>query len=725
MAVGLRRATLVGCAVLVGRALLVVGVALVGVVALIGGVALVGCAVPGEGSGGRIGVDALSNPTPSCDRGLQVGAGIYDITGPVADQGMMGYARLPQRATGLHLRQWARAFAFESGCDGARAVVVVADLQSIPQAVHQAVIARLGQRTGDRYDPAYVLLTATHTHGGPGGYFHHFLYNMTVGGFDEATFEVIVDGIVHAIERADANLAPGRLRVSEGELLGASANRSPEAYLANPTAERSRYGDDVDRRMAVLRLEDLADHPTGMLSFFGVHATSMSNTNTLVSSDNKGLAALMFERSYGGDPLAPDGFVAAFAQRAEGDVTPNVFGGDDGRGDGERFAVEASARLQAEQAEILFRSAVTDADGTISARLTYVPFDDVTVAADFADGVPRATCSAAIGLSMVGGAEDGPGFGYEGLSCSRFEADLVQDWPFVDLVCDGFANPCQGDKPILLEPGNKSPPWTPHILPIQILRIGGTVLLGVPFEVTTMSGRRLEARLRSALAAGGFDPAAAIVVSLANGYAGYLATPEEYATQHYEGASTLFGPFQLGAVEQVTSELAEAMADGLPVAPGPQPPDLSGSLVTLQAGVVFDAVPRFSGIEFGDPVDDGQPDIVQRGSRMTATMWAAHPKNDFGTMRGHFEIEHFDEFAQRWSVIAHDWDPETELHWYRPNSPRCILTGANACSQVRLEWQLPGHVPLGSYRVVYRGRYRTVDGSLVPFTGARGFDVTQ
>jgi neutral ceramidase len=38
-----------------------------------------------------------------------------------------------------------------------------------------------------------------------------------------------------------------------------------------------------------------------------------------------------------------------------------------------------------------------------------------------------------------------------------------------------------------------------------------------------------------------------VVAGYCNDYASYLTTPEEYALQDYEGASTLFGPNTLGA----------------------------------------------------------------------------------------------------------------------------------------------------------------------------------
>lgn len=40
-------------------------------------------------------------------------------------------------------------------------------------------------------------------------------------------------------------------------------------------------------------------------SWFAVHCTSMNNTNRLISSDNKGLAALMFEIDRNGKSVLP------------------------------------------------------------------------------------------------------------------------------------------------------------------------------------------------------------------------------------------------------------------------------------------------------------------------------------------------------------------------------------------------------------------------------------
>lgn len=51
--------------------------------------------------------------------------------------------------------------------------------------------------------------------------------------------------------------------------------------------------------------------------------------------------------------------------------------------------------------------------------------------------------------------------------------------------------------------------------------------------------------------------------------------------QRYEAASTLFGPHTLAAYQQEYSSLATSLIKGLPVPPGPTPPDLSGSTVCI------------------------------------------------------------------------------------------------------------------------------------------------
>lgn len=80
-----------------------------------------------------------------------------------------------------------------------------------------------------------------------------------------------------------------------GELLAASINRSPSAYLNNPAAERSQYKYDVDKEMSLLKFVDDKWGSVGSFNWFATHGTSMSRTNSLISGDNKGAAARFME----------------------------------------------------------------------------------------------------------------------------------------------------------------------------------------------------------------------------------------------------------------------------------------------------------------------------------------------------------------------------------------------------------------------------------------------
>lgn len=86
-----------------------------------------------------------------------------------------------------------------------------------------------------------------------------------------------------------------------------------------------RYSSNVDETMHLIKLVGSDGRELGMINWFPVHATSMNKTNRLVSSDNKGLASVLFEQ-WKKDTDGNDRFVAAFAQANEGDVSPNTRG---------------------------------------------------------------------------------------------------------------------------------------------------------------------------------------------------------------------------------------------------------------------------------------------------------------------------------------------------------------------------------------------------------------
>lgn len=60
---------------------------------------------------------------------------------------------------------------------------------------------------------------------------------VTSLGFVRQSFDAIVDGIVESVKIAHSNMKQGHIFINTGNLLDASINRSPAAYLNNPASE--------------------------------------------------------------------------------------------------------------------------------------------------------------------------------------------------------------------------------------------------------------------------------------------------------------------------------------------------------------------------------------------------------------------------------------------------------------------------------------------------------
>ncbi len=639
-----------------------------------------------------------------------IGSGLHDITGPAAEVGMMGYVELKQQTAGIHQRLRSRAFVIASPCNGKRVVFVSADLGMVFQGVKQQVVRRLRDTFGRLYSDDNVLLSATHTHSGPGGYSHYALYNLSTFGFEPKNFEAIVEGIYQSIVRAHEHLGPGRITLAAGELLDASRNRSPEAYRLNPPEERARYPYDTDKRMTLLRFTKDSGAEVGLINWFAVHTTSMGMENQYISGDNKGYASYLFEKARGTRYDATgDTFVAAFAQSNEGDVTPNILGGEDGGGRDDFESTELSGRKQYERAASLYASATTPLSGGVDYRHVHVKMDGVEVRPAFTGGTPAHTCPAAFGISMLSGAEDGPGVGGgEGATC----AAMHDVWSA--FTCTTTTTACQAEKPIALEMGSMKPfPWSPEVLPLQLVTVGNVALVAVPFELTTMAGRRLRETVRAQLAPAGVTEV--VIAGLSNAYSGYVATREEYAKQEYEGASTHFGPWTLAALQQEFDSLARALREGSSVPPGPTPRDLCHQQSRLRPGVLFDDKPLW--VDFGDVLADARESYA-RGETVRVTFWAGHPKNNLRLQGTYLRVQR--RAGLFWEDVAYDWDWETKYAWRRSY---CLPT--LACSHAIIEWAIPPDAAPGSYRIVHEGDWKSGwDGRVRPYRGtSRTFSV--
>lgn len=79
--------------------------------------------------------------------------------------------------------------------------------------------------------------------------------------------------------------------------------------------------------MTQLRLMGMQNELIGVINWYAVHATSMNNTNKLISTDNLGYASVLLEQEMDPHSLVGHGkIVSAFASSNLGDSSPNTKG---------------------------------------------------------------------------------------------------------------------------------------------------------------------------------------------------------------------------------------------------------------------------------------------------------------------------------------------------------------------------------------------------------------
>src|SRR4051794_3234101 len=98
------------------------------------------------------------------------------------------------------------------------------------------------------------------------------------------------------------------------------------------------------------------------------------------------------------------------------------------------------------------------------------------------------------------------------------------------------------------------------------LRVADRLIVSVPGEMTSEMGRRLRKSVLDASA--GTGGTTTVIAGLANEYADYFTTPEEYDAQHYEGGATIYGRASSVALQEALTALTKTLGKGDP-APKP------------------------------------------------------------------------------------------------------------------------------------------------------------
>lgn len=691
---------------------------------------------------------------------FRYGAGTGDISGPASGEELLGYADPGQVSEGLHTREYARAFAFESDCGGrsGRAMLITIEnglaFDSIKFGVLQRIAADTTDHLADYWNLDNILISATHTHSSSAGQSHYDLANVFALGLDQQAYQSIVDGVYDALLQAHRNMvaAPtASVKIAMSEVLDANFNRSPDAFELDPAEERARFADtqgrdvQTNRWMTLLKLQRDDGTPVGMMNWFSVHGTSIGQTYKLLSSDNKGYAARRFAADFRQGGSSAGAFVAGFFQSDEGDASPNPFmlylneaelhsrdteawfarGG--GRDDFE--SAQIAGYKQYHGAKALWDQASEKLHGEVRAVHLALDMSRVIVESPktYADGLMPAvgvqrTCEPALGISFAAGAEDGRGPFTEGAACpiSTDTADYITQYlqdtigPLFDgalpstlvepigcynlaFAALGFA--CQQEKPVAI-PLVVAPlnlpllQLQPYVIPIQIIALGNLAIVSVPWETTTVAGRRLREAVLDQLQDAGIDYA--VISGLSNTYIHYLTTREEYSRQDYEGASTVFGPWSQDAVVQEYRRLAQHLRDGTaPASPYAAASFTDHTPILRHLPGISDGTPP-AGAAFGDVAVQPLASYALSQSERTvvsASFYAGNPRRDLRRGASYVYIER--QNGEAWDVVATDDDWSTYFTYQKGADGRANLA--------LVEWKVPAGTRPGTYRIRHEG----------------------
>jgi hypothetical protein len=186
----------------------------------------------------------------------------------------------------------ARALVLEG--DGARVTWLTLDVVAVDQTLVRAIAGRLGPDAGT------LIVSASHTHSGPGGYVASTVAGfLTMDRFDAVVHEAIVAAAVAAVRLAESARAPARVGV---------------ATVDGPPIIASRLGQPLDRELIVLSLRRPEGAPVAAVWNFGIHGTMLGGRNLELSGDVIGVASQEVERTLG--------VPALFVPGALGDVSP-------------------------------------------------------------------------------------------------------------------------------------------------------------------------------------------------------------------------------------------------------------------------------------------------------------------------------------------------------------------------------------------------------------------
>ncbi len=495
----------------------------------------------------------------------RVGAAEVEIT-PNLGIAMAGYSTDGKRAKEVESPLFARAFAFEDAA-GARAAICVADLMTATRYLLEKTASLTAPTCGISVDR--LIFVGTHTHTGPGHVFGNATYDHLAqcqSGFDEGLANWLSERCASAIDEAFERLQSGGIASVDTNLWGVSRNASPRAFDNNPECDQwhepgwpgagvpeglTPAQRAIDPRIKTLALVGQSGDLVAILSSFACHNTALGSPGKAYSADWIGVAGEVVRSELGDAESGPPPIVG-FAPGPGGDINTLSEQVPQGRelvrhvGTEVGKAVGSAIKTSSFEPQP-FDLAISCREVAFTERIVSDQAD-TELSDQWCFGVP----------SLAGGEESRTvlyklGIAKPGHISKHFPEDDPQ-FPKARAL-----GPLQGLYR-RMKGLDVSPIWALHAL-----RLGPFLWVTLPGEPTIVTGHRIERELLSCV--DGLERVT--VLGYSGDYTGYITTEEEYRTQHYEGASVLFGRnqarwFQAHIKELATSEPTPVAEEAVP-----------------------------------------------------------------------------------------------------------------------------------------------------------------
>lgn len=478
------------------------------------------------------------------------GAVSVDIT-PPPGLPMGGYSVLANKGKGFRTRLKARVVYLNDGRGHSIALIQV-DLLAGSLLLHHKVAEAVSEKTGLK--PGDIAIMASHTHSAPANFFENDFYNehTTSGKWLEISFlEFVTQRIAQGILEAHENRRPARIATGRKDIYGYNRNRSIGSYVLNENVDDIKLDDPeavfkaVNPALYMVRIDvqDDGGHykPLAAYSNVSVHATALTSLVEVYNADLFAYAQKDLEWRIRDSYDTPWPIVHAMTAGAQADMAPaitdngdNIFGyfpvnWKEARKLGQGIGREAISLFETLGDKLT-------ADISLGSSVRELNIRECNVVENI-----RLCKDAVVGNTVVGGPYERRVAWVAAIPFFKGGNVMSRRWWFGK---DG----CQGNKrhlffsflQSLLVPKDSFP----NTVMFQLIQVNDTVILPVPFEVTTESGRRMAARVKREFMQAGDDSVKHVYVAgNANGYFGYTTTPEEYRWQNYEGGHTLYGQY--------------------------------------------------------------------------------------------------------------------------------------------------------------------------------------